>query len=165
VSLTSVGSLSGVVIRRANPDDVDGIVAVNIECLPEHYPLRFWLDHIEKYGDAFYVAEAGGRIVGYVMPRVEYGLSKLRTSMRRLGHIVSIAVRRGFRRRGIATALMLASMESLKSEYGVREVYLEVRVSNEPAINLYRKLGFVIVERLHRYYLDGEDAYVMAKEL
>ncbi|RLG77668.1 MAG: ribosomal-protein-alanine N-acetyltransferase [Thermoprotei archaeon] len=158
-------ALEEVVIRRAAPDDIDGIISVNIECLPEHYPIRFWLEHIERYGDAFYVAEVGSRIIAYVMPRVEFGFAKLGTGMRRLGHIVSIAVRRAFRRRGIATVLMTASMESLKNEYGVQEVYLEVRVSNEPAINLYKKLGFTIVERIRNYYLDGEDAYVMAKEL
>ena len=51
----------------------------------------------------------------------------------------------------------------LRELFRVEMLRLEVRVSNEPAINLYRKLGFRIVERVPGYYPDGEDAYVMVK--
>ena len=44
------------------------------------------------------------------------------------------------------------------------ELYLEVRCSNNEAIKLYEKLGFVIKQRLKAYYRDGEDAYLMAIE-
>jgi ribosomal-protein-alanine N-acetyltransferase len=40
---------------------------------------------------------------------------------------------------------------------------LEVRVSNSPAQNLYKKLGFFELQRRKAYYPDGEDAIVMAK--
>ena len=40
---------------------------------------------------------------------------------------------------------------------------LEVRVSNTPAINLYKKLGFIVVTTKKQYYSDGEDAYYMVK--
>jgi len=50
-------------------------------------------------------------------------------------------------------------------EYKATECYLEVRVSNTPAINLYSKLGFMIVKIMKGYYADGEDAYVMARKL
>ena len=40
-----------------------------------------------------------------------------------------------------------------------------VRVSNTPAISLYEKLGFLKVSVSKRYYLDGEDAYIMARRL
>ncbi|MEM1787876.1 MAG: ribosomal-protein-alanine acetyltransferase, partial [Pyrobaculum sp.] len=33
---------------------------------------------------------------------------------------------------------------------------------NEPAISLYKKLGYVIISVIPRYYSDGEDAYLMA---
>jgi len=53
----------------------------------------------------------------------------------------------------------------LKNYYDTTEVYLEVRVSNTPAISLYEKLGFRVVGRIPRYYSDGEDAYIMARPL
>ena len=52
-------------------------------------------------------------------------------------------------------------MNALK-EYSATECFLEVRVSNEPAIMLYDNLGFVKAKRNTRYYMDGEDAWVMA---
>ena len=39
-----------------------------------------------------------------------------------------------------------------------------VRVSNLPALGLYRKLGYEIVDTWRGYYSDGEDAYLMEKE-
>ena len=42
---------------------------------------------------------------------------------------------------------------------------LEVRVSNTVAINLYKSFGYEIVTTRKRYYENGEDAYLMLKEL
>jgi len=41
----------------------------------------------------------------------------------------------------------------------------EVRCSNNDAVRLYEKLGFVIRQQLNAYYRDGEDAFLMAIEL
>lgn len=48
---------------------------------------------------------------------------------------------------------------------GARRIFLEVRVSNAPAMLLYLKKGFRGVYARSRYYGDGEDALVMMKEL
>lgn len=152
-------------IRPATKDDLDTVIAINIECLPEHYPYSFWLDHLEKWGDAFYVAEINGEIVGYILSRVEEGVSRCRGKEGRIGHIVSVAVREKYRGRGIATALMSAALAALQNIYNVEEVQLEVRVSNYKAIRLYEKLGFIKAERIKGYYLDGEDSYLMVKNL
>ncbi|MEM0028804.1 MAG: N-acetyltransferase [Ignisphaera sp.] len=153
-------------IRPASEKDIDYVIAINIECLPEHYPLSFWLEHLNKYGDVFYVAEVDDSIVSYVLTRIEEGESFFDPNKKvKKGHIVSIAVREGFRRRGIATYLLSAVLGALGYSYDASEAYLEVRVSNAPAIKLYEKLGFVIIKRLEEYYLDGEDAYLMAKKL
>jgi len=42
---------------------------------------------------------------------------------------------------------------------------LEVRASNLPAVELYKKLGFEIARTIRNYYADGESAFVMAKQL
>jgi len=49
--------------------------------------------------------------------------------------------------------------------YKVKECYLEVRESNLPAVELYKKLGFEIARTIRNYYADGETAFVMAKQL
>ena len=48
---------------------------------------------------------------------------------------------------------------------GVKRIFLEVRVSNAPAMSLYLKHGFRGLYARVRYYPDGEDALVMVKEL
>ena len=155
-----------VVIRKAKKEDIPIVMYINKVSLPENYPEWFFEEHLERWGEAFYVAEVGGKVVGYVMSRVEFGAPYVvEGSIVKKGHIVSIAVLEGYRRRGIGRRLMENALRSLKEVYECKEVYLEVRVSNLPAIRLYEKLGFRKVRVIPMYYLDGEDAYLMARPL
>ncbi|RLE66137.1 MAG: ribosomal-protein-alanine N-acetyltransferase [Thermoprotei archaeon] len=152
------------IVREFKPEDLDAVIGINRMCLPENYPAYFFMQHYVNYPESFLVAESNGKIVGYIMCRVEYG--KLKTGKLeygRRGHIISIAVIPEMRGQGIGKTLMEKAMKALKEKYKVNEYYLEVRVSNLPAIQLYRKLGFSIVDRIKKYYLDGEDAYLMAR--
>jgi ribosomal-protein-alanine N-acetyltransferase len=153
-------------VRQASPADLPRVMMINRLCLPENYTYSFFDSILQSYPKAFLVAEVNEDVVGYVMCRVEHGLSKLdRLSMKRLGHIISIAVLPDYRRTGIATALLTRALKVLRDEYRCSEAFLEVRVSNQPAIFLYHKLGFEILKISKGYYIDGEDAYVMAKAL
>ncbi|MEM2204143.1 MAG: ribosomal protein S18-alanine N-acetyltransferase [Sulfolobales archaeon] len=152
-------------IREASYSDLDKIIEINMRSLPEHYPRYFWEQHIEEWGKIFLVAEAPGGIIGYMMNRIENDEGFFKGDFVLRGHVVSIAVLREYRRRGVGKALMLEGMYRMKKIYGAEEVVLEVRVSNEPATNLYRSLGFKVVRILRRYYMDGEDAYLMAAPL
>jgi len=153
-------------IREASAADLTKVIMINRRCLPENYTYFFFNSILQNYPRTFLVAEVNGDIAGYIMCRVERGFSKLsKLNLTRLGHVISIAVLPEYRRRGIAKALLTRAMKILKEEYGCEEVYLEVRVSNQPAISLYRKLGFDVVKISRRYYVDGEDAYIMARRL
>ncbi|MEM1847689.1 MAG: ribosomal protein S18-alanine N-acetyltransferase [Thermofilaceae archaeon] len=151
------------VLREFAPKDLDEVMKINRENLPENYPQFFFKLHYENFPRAFLVAEHKGRIVGYIMCRVETGKLYTKSGSGRQGHIISIAVIPEMRQKGIGTSLMLKAMEALRKYYSVDEYYLEVRVSNTPAINLYKKLGFTPVKVIKGYYLDGEDAYLMAR--
>jgi ribosomal-protein-alanine N-acetyltransferase len=76
-------------------------------------------------------------------------------------HLHRIAIRRDWRGKGIASALMThAFRHSL--EMGANRATLEVRPSNLPALALYRKFGFTVKGVRTKYYEDtGEDALVM----
>ena len=150
-------------IRGFRTDDLDRVRSINEETLPENYSTFFYRDLYRRFPETFLVAEADGAIQGYMMCRIERGLSKLK-SLRpaRQCHVVSIAVREPYRRRGIASELMVTAMERAKENYEASECFLEVRVGNEAAIRLYEKLGFSKAKRNYGYYMDGEDAWVMA---
>ena len=151
-----------VILRRFSNADLDDVMTINRTYLPENYGAYFFLDIHKNCPNAFLVAETSGRIVGYIMCRLESGFSEFgRMRPARKGHIVSVAVVPDYRRMGVGSALMTSSISAL-SDYGYSEAFVEVRVTNEPAISLYSKLGFKIVKRAPRYYYNGEDAYVMA---
>lgn len=155
------------IIRLARLTDIDQIIKINRLSLPENYPYYFFVEHLKEYNWAFYVAEVDGQVVGYIMPRIEWGFSNVKQipTLVKKGHVVSIAVLEQYRRMGIGKSLLIASLKSMRDIYKAEEVYLEVRVSNIPAINLYKKLGFKEVKVLKHYYADGEDAYLMARSL
>jgi ribosomal-protein-alanine N-acetyltransferase len=154
-------------IRNARIEDIEQIIHINKDSLPENYPHYFFIEHLKEYGLAFFVGLVNYNVVGYVMPRIEWGFSNFKQipSIVKKGHIVSIAVEQHYRKMGIGSALLRESMKAMKENYKVEEVYLEVRVSNEVAINMYRKNGYKEVKLLKGYYADGEDAYLMACQL
>lgn len=81
------------------------------------------------------------------------------------GELGNIAVAEAWRRRGLATRLIEA-VERCARERGVVEVFLEVRVSNAGAQELYNRHGFRQVGRRRDYYsAPVEDALVMCKRL
>lgn len=82
----------------------------------------------------------------------------------RESHITNIAVHPAFRRMGIGSLLLQKAIDI--STPGSDILILEVRVSNTPAIELYKKFGFKKVGLRKNYYLDNrENAIVMEKNL
>jgi ribosomal-protein-alanine N-acetyltransferase len=146
-------------------NDLASVTRINQACLPENYTDIFFLDLNRRFPETFVVGEEDGEIVGYIMCRVEVGLSNLGLSgLVKKGHVVSVAVLPEHRRKGIGEALIKQAMEGMRA-YSAKQCYLEVRVTNEEAISLYKKLGFEIARTIHGYYADGEDAFVMSRDI
>lgn len=83
------------------------------------------------------------------------------------GHLLNIAVAPESQRQGIANDLMIHLERELKHE-GATSVFLEVRFSNQPAIELYQKHGYQELGLRKSYYQNEgieEDARVMQKNL
>jgi len=159
VILGKVGEYS---IRHCTGEDIPAIIAINMKTLPEHYSDYFYFEILSEFPETFLVAELGDEVVGYIMCRIEYGFSHLkRFGLARKGHIVSVAVVEQHRGRGIGTKLVTSAQEEMAKK-SCRECYLEVRVSNLQAIELYEVLNYKRVNRLEGYYRDGEAAYLMA---
>jgi ribosomal-protein-alanine N-acetyltransferase len=152
-------------LRKFTPDDLQSVMQINRVCLPENYTDVFFIDLHQRFPETFIVAEEDGKIVGYIMCRIEVGLASFSLGgLIRKGHVVSIAVLPQGRRKGVARALMTTAMEGMRY-YKAKQCYLEVRVTNTAGVALYKKLCFDVSRTNKGYYSDNEDAYVMTKKL
>jgi ribosomal-protein-alanine N-acetyltransferase len=152
-------------IRRFTPEYLPAVMEINRTCLPENYTSYFFMEIYQNCPEAFLLATVGNRVIGYMMCRLEHGFSELsRLKMLKKAHLVSLAVVPEFRRMGVACSLLTEALDAV-TKRGAREFYLEVRITNEPGIELYKRLGFSICRRISYYYHDGADAYVMCKKL
>jgi len=150
------------ILRRCELSDIIPVMEINLRTLPEHYSDYFYESLLEELPEAFIVAEISGKMVGYIMCKIEHGFSNFKKlGFVKKGHVVSVAVIDEHRRKGYGSVLVDEAVKGVKTIQG-SELYLEVRCSNNDAVRLYEKLGFSIIQRLKAYYRDGEDAYVMA---
>ena len=150
------------ILRRCELNDIIPVMEINLRTLPEHYSDYFYESLLEELPEAFIVAEISGKIIGYIMCKMEHGFSNFKKlGFVKKGHVVSVAVIDEYRHKGFGSVLVDEVIKGVKIRQ-CSELYLEVRCSNNDAVRLYEKLGFSIIQRLKAYYRDGEDAYVMA---
>jgi ribosomal-protein-alanine acetyltransferase len=96
-----------------------------------------------------------GMMVGFIVGLVEPD---------RTGHITTIGVAPEHRRHGIAQRMMAKAEDGFRRR-NVRVVRLEVRSVNTGAQQLYRNLGYLVTQRLPRYYSNGGDGLLMIKSM
>lgn len=138
-------------------EDLLAIQACNLACLPENYQMKYFFYHILSWPQLMFVAEdARGRVVGYVLSKLEEESSLIR------GHITSLAVLRPYRKMGIARRLMECAHAAMKETFQAEYASLHVRKSNDAAKHLYiETLGYKVHDIEAKYYADAEDAYDM----
>ena len=152
------------ILRRCELSDIIPVMEINLRTLPEHYSDYFYESLLQELPESFIVAEISGKIIGYIMCKIEHGFSNFKKlGFVKKGHVVSVAVIDEHRHKGFGSVLVDEALKGVKIRQ-CSELYLEVRCSNTDAVRLYEKLGFSIIQRLKAYYRDGEDAYVMAIE-
>jgi peptide alpha-N-acetyltransferase len=99
------------------------------------------------------VHNSGNQLVGVVVCKIDN-----HKSGRTRGYIGMLAVDPRYRKRGIASILVKRVLDRMKN-YGTDECVLEAEITNQGALKLYRRLGFVRTKLLHNYYLSGSDAF------
>ena len=144
--------MADVIIRQAAAEDAEAIFEIENMCFPDPWSLESIEYEFEENPRAFYVvAEHSGEIVGYA------GLWWIEDE----GHITNVAVKPGFRNRKIGEGIIAVLLDFTIQE-GISHHTLEVRRTNEPAINLYEKFGFEVEGVRKGYYQNNkEDALIM----
>jgi ribosomal protein S18 acetylase RimI-like enzyme len=100
-----------------------------------------------------YAAELGDRIIGFVVGD--------RRDRGRVGWVATLGVHPDYRRNGIGTLLL----DRCEAGLATPRVRLTLRATNQAALQLYQRQGYVHTDRWLRYYRDGEDALVMEKNI
>jgi ribosomal-protein-alanine N-acetyltransferase len=147
------------VVQKASITDLDTLYMIEQRCFTkEAWSKRQIAKFLDAPDSVSLTARANSEIVGFVI-----GLVNQYDGMK-IGHIVTIDVLPNHRRKAIGMTL-LRSVEQEFKKAGVKVSYLEVREDNLAAMRLYRKAGYVEVERLENYYSRGGHGVRLEKTL
>ena len=138
-------------ITPMTESEIEGIAELEKECFSEPWSALSLKEELLNPNARFFAATQGGEVLGYIGCILVCGE----------GSITNVAVKKSARRMGVASRLLEALIEALKSE-GAESIFLEVRHSNTAAQKLYEKFGFNICgERRDFYRNPTENAYIM----
>ena len=144
--------ISSVAFRQMREEDLNQIMEIEKKSFATPWTYDAFYNELHTNQFAHYVvAEVDQEIIGYC------GLWVIIDE----GHITNIAILPEYRGNGLGEKLLLAVIDTAR-ELGAETLTLEVRVSNDVAKGLYRKLGFQDGGIRKSYYTDNyEDALVM----
>lgn len=131
---------------------IPDILKVERESFPHPWTEAMFKEEISGKFSIYIAAVSGGVSIGYM------GMWILADE----GHITNVAVSKDFRRQKVAS-LLVDKFIDIAREKNLAFMTLEVRASNDGAIALYEKKGFVEVGRRKKYYENKEDAILMTK--
>lgn len=124
---------------------------LHLKCFEEEPMTKgIFLDELTNESRVYFVALDGERVVGYA------GAWNTGTDY----SIISVAVDPEYRKTGIAIRLLNRLIADAKKKE-IYAVSLEVSEKNLPAINLYKKLGFITTNVRKSYYKNNTSAYIM----
>jgi len=146
-------------IEQAKLNDLDVLYRIERECFTSEAFTKEHIAYLVKSPNAVsLVAKANHEILGFIVGMIEnYGRVKV-------GHVYTIDVVPKHRRVGVGLRL-LDELEHVFLERGVKTSYLEVRIDNKAARELYRKKGYIELEPLENFYAKGRHGLRMKKEL
>jgi ribosomal-protein-alanine N-acetyltransferase len=143
-------------IRRAERADLLAVSRIEDASFPQPWPYSVFDRFLDEPG--FLVATEGDAVVGYVVADV------VPNHGRAIGHVKDLAVHPDRRDGGFGRRLLAHALTEL-ADQGATTVKLEVREDNDAAIHLYHTFDFQTLRRVPGYYDNGDDAYVMVREL
>lgn len=138
-------------IREMTLQDVPAVAEIEKACFSLPWSEQSLIDSVTREDTMFLVCEEEQNIVGYIGMYLSFDE----------GDITNVAVAPAYRKRGYGEAIVSKSIE-LAKEKQLEMILLEVRVSNAPAISLYKKMGFEEIGiRKNFYEHPVEDAMIM----
>ena len=147
--------LSGLSFALIKAEDVERVAEMEKESYSEPWSRNAFNDAVNGDFHKIYCLRKDGGIIGYI------GFTPVQIE----AEVTNVTIDKKLRGNGYGSLLLENALQKMKEE-GVVNVYLEVRVSNEAAIGLYKKHGFELLGiRRNFYRFPDEDAYVMKKRI
>ncbi|KAK9827471.1 hypothetical protein WJX74_004436 [Apatococcus lobatus] len=147
-------------IRRFTCSDLFTFNAVNLDYFTETYNLPFYLQYLAKWPEYCLLASGPGpESMGYIFGKAEGEGEGWH------GHVTAVTVAPQFRRQRLADKLMGILEDLTEKMHNGYFVDLFVRKSNNAAINMYKRLGYIVYRTVLGYYSGDEDAYDMRKAM
>ena len=145
-------------IRPMTLDNLAEVLKLNIRCFRNG-------DNYTKYTFDYLLNEPHTLSYRMVTPNDEIvGFAFVMVNENNAAHLTTIGVAPEHRQRRIAERL-LERVEAALRKREVGTIMLEVRVGNTAAQQLYQKADYTIVQRIRKYYNNGEDCFLMMKSL
>ena len=143
------------IIRGMLNKDIDQVMNIERICFSLPWSKASLEKELTNELAYYQVVEVSGKIAAYM------GMWRIIDEC----HITNVAVLPEYRNKGLGGMLIKKMIEICRSSE-ISHMTLEVRVSNEPAINLYNKFGFYALGKRPNYYVKPlEDALIMWKEI
>lgn len=139
-------------IRQALPNDIDAILKIESLSIPNPYTQKQFLEEFNNKNSHFFVVVNKNEVIAYLLCHLILDEIEL----------IKIVVHLNFHRQGIGTKLF---NQLSKLHPKIKKVNLEVRESNQSAIQFYEKLGFNRVGKRRNYYSNQEDAILMTQNV
>ena len=139
---------------KASAEYLDELEKLEIEAFGINAYSRHILENLIKNSDFFIIALYRNKVIGYLCGEIRNGK----------GHLKSVAVEKNYRKNGIGSD-MLSRFEKYLSNQEIHKIYLEVSIENKKAIEFYIKRGYKIKRKIPNFYMNGEDAYIMHKNI
>ena len=153
-----VGYALSITIQKATVDDLEMLYKIERECFTiEAFSKQHIAYLLENPNAVSLVAQINSEIAGFIVGLI-HRHDKMIT-----GRVYTLDVAVKYRRKGVGLRL-LNKLEQIFVKRGVKICYLEARVDNVAARELYRKHGYVEVEKLKHYY-EGVHGVRLKKKL
>jgi [ribosomal protein S18]-alanine N-acetyltransferase len=143
---------------RMGIDDLEALIAIENDVYPYPWSRGNFLDSLYQGYEAWVMRDAGGVLLGYFLLMLAVDEA----------HLLNISLRRDLHGKGLGLTLLEKAV-AVARDKGAASVLLEVRPSNQRALQVYLRYGFLQVGRRKGYYPaeanTREDAIVMRLEL
>jgi ribosomal-protein-alanine N-acetyltransferase len=140
-----------ITLRPMKLEDIDGVIKIEKDLFPEPWDEDAFYLSIMMNNYISVVGTIKDKIISYMIGRPEGNNF----------HLMNIAVSRKFWKKGYGSKMISYLLKELEKNKLIKSCYLEHRITNKAAFEMYKKFGFKVVGIRPNYYGNKIDAVIM----